>query len=151
SGALRLADGLSDGAVEAEGRDGVGARKELVAVDVVTHGRLVGLPAALAPVRATDVDGLLVDAVFQDRVDVDEVDAVRDVEAGTVGRPAVRAELATERLGSGIVAECERAAPALQEVVAAGEHVRIARAVRGRPELLWILQHVAQEIGRPAL
>src|SRR5262249_10347337 len=106
--------------VQAEGRDQVGAGNQGVLVDEVAHGGRFGASRlAAAAVNPTFRDGREVHVQVQDGIDVDEVRRPTGnlVTRATCGCRVGREFARRHRSWSGVVAERDRRAFALQEVL----------------------------------
>ena len=138
-GALRAigeAESVLGDAIEAEGRVDARARNQISLIDVgADRGRVER--RALAAVGAALRDGFFIDRVIEDGVDIDEVHAVRNVEALTVGVVAVGGERARQVLGAGarsrVIAEREGSAAARDEIGRRERDVGVGGAEDGRP------------------
>ena len=113
------AESIFGDAIEAEGGVDARVRNQISLIDVGAYRRRVER-CALAAVGAALRDGLLIDVVIEDGVDVDEVHTVRNVEALTVGVVAVGGKRARKIFGARawarIIAERVRAAAARDEI-----------------------------------
>ena len=134
--ATSLADPILRDAIEAEGRVNGRAGNQISLVHVCADGRRVERRAQTA-VGAAFRDGPQIYRVVEDGVDIDEVHAVRNVEALAVGVFAVGGYSARQVFRSGtrsrVVAEREWSASTGDEIARSERDVGVGGPEAGRP------------------
>ena len=134
--AIRQPESVLGHAIEAEGREDARPGNQFALIDVGAHRRRVERRAQTA-VGAALRDGLFIHVVIEDRVDIDEVHAVWNVEALAVGVFAVGGQSARQVFGAGtgsrVIAERERSAAARNEIARRERDVGVGGAEAGRP------------------
>ena len=134
--AIGQAESVLGDAIEAESRVHARPRHQISLVHVRAYRRRVERRAQAA-VGAALRDRFFIHRVIEDRVDIDKVHAVRDVEALAVGVVAVGRQGARQVLGararSRVIAQRKGSPAARDEVARRERDVGVGRAEAGRP------------------